>query len=90
MLSQGEILKIAQERLTGSPVYGENLEILRAGGETLTDLVDTYLRVARQSAMPRIACFYEQKASTVGRILGKDIDNVCNRVLFMCIAALLT
>ena len=75
-LSQGEILRIAQERFTGV-VYGENLEILRTGGESLTDLVDMYLRIARQGAMPRVACFYEQRASEVGRILGKDLGKVC-------------
>ena len=76
-LSQGEILTSAYEHFTESPVYGENLSILRAGGESLTDLVDNYLRIARQSKMPKIACFYEQKASPVGKILGKNISQVC-------------
>ncbi|KXX82867.1 Vegetative incompatibility protein HET-E-1 [Madurella mycetomatis] len=65
-LSQGEILRRAQELFTESPVYGENLEILRSGGESLTDLVDMYFRIARQSTMPRVVCFYEQGASEVG------------------------
>ncbi|RYP76538.1 hypothetical protein DL770_007209 [Monosporascus sp. CRB-9-2] len=70
--STGEILKHAYKLFTGSPVYGENLGILQAGGVSLIGLVDTYLRIARQSAMPRVACFYEQKASDVGRIFGKN------------------
>jgi hypothetical protein len=74
-LSQGEILKRAYKLFTENPVHGENLGILRAGAESLTDLVDFYLRMARQSPMPRIACFYEQKASDVGRILEKHPDN---------------
>ncbi|SPO02000.1 uncharacterized protein DNG_04673 [Cephalotrichum gorgonifer] len=74
-LAQGEILRRAQELFTESPVYGENLEVLRPGGESLTDLLDTYLRIARQSAMPRVACFYEQMASDVGRILGEGVTN---------------
>ncbi|KAK4118455.1 hypothetical protein N657DRAFT_651298 [Parathielavia appendiculata] len=82
-LSQGEILRRAQELFTGSPVYGENLEILRAGGESLTDVVDMYLRIARQSAMPRVACFYEQGASKVGGILGRDLENATPPVILV-------
>ncbi|KAK0741192.1 hypothetical protein B0T18DRAFT_419659 [Schizothecium vesticola] len=82
-LSQGEILIRAQELFTGSPVYGENLGILQAGGEPLTDLVDTYFRIARQSPMPRVACFYEQRASEVGRILGKDLAKATPAVILV-------
>ena len=82
-LSQGEILKRARGLFTGSPVYGENLGILQAGGESLTDLVDTYFRRARQSPMPRVACFYEQRATEVGRILGKDLAKVYTGCRFM-------
>lgn len=89
-LSQGEVLKRAQELFTGSPVYGENLEILRAGGASLIDVVDMYSRIARQSTVPRVACFYEQKASNVDRILGKDRSKVCIRSLFLCQITLLT
>ncbi|KAK4160059.1 ankyrin repeat domain-containing protein 17 [Cladorrhinum sp. PSN259] len=71
-LPQGEVLKRAQELFTDSPVYEENLEILRAGGESLVDVVDMYSRIARQSAVPRVACFYEQKESDVSRIVEKD------------------
>lgn len=89
-LSQGEILSRAYALFTGSPIYGENLGILRAGGESLTDLVDMYLRIARQSVMPRVACFYEQKASEVGGILGKDLSKVCIKSPCMCLITLLT
>lgn len=77
-LSQGEILMGAYALFKGSPVHRENLEILRKGGESLVDLVDTYLRIARQGPMPRVACFYEQKASAVGRILGRGLSQVYN------------
>lgn len=77
LLSQGEILRRASQHFAAeNPVYGENLGILRAGGEPLIDLVDTYLRVVRKGPMPRVACFYEQKASEVGRILGRDVGEV--------------
>ncbi|RYO95235.1 hypothetical protein DL764_007720 [Monosporascus ibericus] len=82
-LSQGEILIRAQELFTETPVYGENLGILRTGTESLTDLVDTYFRIARQSAMPRVACFYEQGASEVGGILRKDLGKAIPSVILV-------
>ncbi|KAL8393541.1 hypothetical protein RB599_005843 [Gaeumannomyces hyphopodioides] len=46
--------------------------------------VDTYLRVARRSPMmPRVACFYEQKASEVGRILGRDVGREIQPVILV-------
>lgn len=75
-LSQGEILRLAYERFAENPVYGENMNVLQAGGESLIDLVDTYLRIARHGTEPKVACFYEQKATRVGAILGKDSAKV--------------
>jgi hypothetical protein len=75
-LSQGEILRRAYELFAESPVHGENLNVLQAGGESLINLVDNYLRTARQSVMPKVACFYEQRASPVGAILGKDAARI--------------
>ncbi|KAL8337949.1 hypothetical protein RB598_006709 [Gaeumannomyces tritici] len=84
-LSQGEVLLRAWQLFAAErPVYSENLGILRAGGEPLIDLVDTYLRVARKSPMmPRVACFYEQKASEIGRILGKDVGTGIQPVILV-------
>ncbi|KAL8400678.1 hypothetical protein RB594_000904 [Gaeumannomyces avenae] len=84
-LSQGEVLLRAWQLFAAeSPVYSENLGILRAGGEPLIDLVDTYLRVARKSqTTPRVACFYEQKASEIGRILGKDVGTGIQPVILV-------
>ncbi|KAL1979484.1 hypothetical protein VTN96DRAFT_5710 [Rasamsonia emersonii] len=72
-LPQGEIIRRVYELFTESQVHGDNLSILKAGGESLIDLVDLYLRIARQTAMPRVACFYEQKATPVGAIFGKSV-----------------
>ncbi|KAL8340712.1 hypothetical protein RB601_006689 [Gaeumannomyces tritici] len=84
-LSQGEVLLRAWQLFAAErPVYSENLGILRAGGEPLIDLVDTYLRVARKSPMmPRVACFYEQKASDIARILGKDVGTGIQPVILV-------
>jgi hypothetical protein len=75
-LSQGQILQVAEEYFTDRPVHGENLKILRAGDESLSDLVDDYLRCARESAMPIVACFFEQRASNVGALVGKTSAEV--------------
>lgn len=75
-LSQGEILRIAEERFQTSNVHGDNLQIFRAGDESLSDLVDMYHRISRQSRAPEIACFYEQRATDVGAILGRDPEKV--------------
>lgn len=75
-LSQGEILQYAQEHFTNGPVYGDNLEIIRSVGEQLGDLLEIYFRIARQHEMPRMACFFEQIPSQVGRILGPGVGEV--------------
>lgn len=84
-LSQGEVLQRAWQHFAAeNPVYEENLGILRAGGEPLVDLVDTYLRVARKNSItPRVACFYEQKASEVGHILGRDVGKEIQAVILV-------
>lgn len=79
LLSQGEILDRAYALFAGpqTPVYTENLDILRTG-ESLVNLVNNYQRIARRSAMPRTICFYEQQASDVGAILGMQHSQACN------------
>src|SRR5580700_5700295 len=62
-LSQGEILRIAEERFQTSYVHGENLQIFRDGDDSLSDLIDMYHRILRQSRPPDIACFYEQRVT---------------------------
>lgn len=76
MLSQGKILRLAEERFKDEPIYRENLQILQSGDESLCDLVDTYLRIARQDHMPEVACFFEQRDTNVGAILGKNPTSV--------------
>jgi hypothetical protein len=78
VLSQGQILQVAEECFTDRPIHRENLKILRAGDESLSDLVDDYLHFARQSAMPLVACFFEQRASNAGALVGKSSAEVGN------------
>jgi hypothetical protein len=79
-LSQGEILQIAEERFEKEYVHGDNLKVLRAGDESLLDLVDLYGRISRQSVPPEIVCFYEQRHTNVGAILGKEPKEVRHKI----------
>ncbi|KAI9748769.1 MAG: hypothetical protein M4579_007127 [Chaenotheca gracillima] len=83
VLSQGQILQAAEKLFNDRPVHDENLQILRAGDETLCDLVDSYLRVARQTARPRVACFYEQRVTDVGRLLANDAGQAIKPVILV-------
>ncbi|KAK0609055.1 hypothetical protein DIS24_g12546 [Lasiodiplodia hormozganensis] len=42
-----------------------------------------YLRIARQNAMPRVACFFEQKVTDVGAVLGRDPEKVVRKVVLV-------
>lgn len=75
MFSKGEIPSLVEEHFQGDPIHTENIQILRSGDETLITLVDDFFRHAKKDChMPRVACFYEQEETNVGRILGKDLD----------------
>lgn len=52
---------------------GKVLEILEQGNDALTDLLADFLPVIRRSGGEdiQISCFWEQKISNVGRIIGK-------------------
>lgn len=72
-MSQVELLAAAREEYTDSEIYPEILQVLQPGNEYLQDLVDQFTRL--RSILPelrdcRIACFFELKASNVGRIVG--------------------
>lgn len=72
-MSQVELLAAAREEYTDSEIYPEILQVLQPGNEYLQDLVDQFTRL--RSTLPelrdcRIACFFELKASNVGRIVG--------------------
>lgn len=76
MFSKGDIPILAEERFGDGSIYLENLQILRRGDETLVTLVDDYLSLAKKGRMPQVACFYEQKETNVGAVLGRDPEMV--------------
>jgi hypothetical protein len=76
VFSKGDIPYLVEEHFKGGLIHKENLQILRSGDETLITLVDDYFHHAKKDRMLRVACFYEQEETNVGRILGKGLDKV--------------
>ncbi|KAF2178263.1 hypothetical protein K469DRAFT_731735 [Zopfia rhizophila CBS 207.26] len=74
---RGRIVRLAEERFRDRPLHVKSLNMLQAGGELPSDLIDDYLRVARESGKPpKITCFFERMQTDIGRILGETPDKV--------------
>lgn len=71
-MSQMEMLEAARREYHKDEVQLEVLKILEPGNEFLQDVVDQFGKTQRQANKVQIACFYELKASNVGKIVGKQ------------------
>jgi hypothetical protein len=49
---------------------GRNLRVLEPGNGELITTVTMFMETRRQQAKAKIACFYEQKPTNVGAIIG--------------------
>ena len=66
-----EMLEAARHEYHEDQVQPAALEVLQLGNAYLQDVVDGFLKKMRgQANKMQIACFYELKASDVGRIVG--------------------
>ncbi|KAF2266260.1 hypothetical protein CC78DRAFT_531667 [Lojkania enalia] len=66
-----EMLEAAQREYNNDQVQSTALEVLQPGNVYLQEVVDGFLKKMRgQTSKTRIACFYELKASDVGKIVG--------------------
>lgn len=79
-LNQGEILRAAQSQYEEGQIQGAILNILAPGNESLSDLMTLFFET-RQESKAHIACFFEQKPSNVGSILGRTRVQVRERNL---------
>jgi hypothetical protein len=70
-MSQVEMLAAARCEYSQDEIQPEVLKILEPGNEFLQEMVDQFGRTRRQAHKAQIACFYELKASNVGRVVGK-------------------
>jgi hypothetical protein len=68
-----EMLEAARREYHEDQVQPTALEVLQPGNAYLQDVVDGFLKKMRgQTNKTQIACFFELKASDVGRIVGKQ------------------
>ncbi|KAF1347336.1 hypothetical protein EJ07DRAFT_68763, partial [Lizonia empirigonia] len=67
------MLEAARREYHDDQVLPTALEVLQPGNIYLRDVVNDYLKITRgQTNKTRIACFWEQWTSNVGRIVGKE------------------
>lgn len=70
-MNQMEMLEAALREYDKDQVQSTALEVLQPGNAYLQEVVDGFLKKMRgQTNKTQIACFYELKASDVGRIVG--------------------
>ena len=78
-LNQIELLQAAQSQYEEGQIQGGVLNILAPGSESLTDLMTFFFETRQEKNKAHVACFYEQKPSNVGAILGERRIEVCQR-----------
>lgn len=70
-MNQMEMLEAARREYHDDQVQPTALEVLQPGNAYLQEVVDGFLKKMRgQTTKTQIACFYELKASDVGKIVG--------------------
>ena len=75
-LTQQTILRPAEREFGEGDVLEKELRTSQEEDESLVGLADRYLRVARQSPRPRVACFYEQKPPHVAIVISRNVRHV--------------
>lgn len=75
-LSQAEMLQAIQSQYEDDQIQASTLNILAPGNKTLGDLLDLFFETRQERNLARVACFFEQKPSNVGAILGGPRMNV--------------
>ncbi|KAF2732461.1 hypothetical protein EJ04DRAFT_335557 [Polyplosphaeria fusca] len=78
-MSQMEMLEAARREYKEDDVQPQILQILQPGNEFLQDLVDQFGRTRKLANRAVVACFFELKASNVGKIVGKADRTICGQ-----------
>jgi hypothetical protein len=76
-MSQVEMLEAAQREYHEDQIQTSVLKILEPGNEFLKDVVDQFCKTRKLPNKAHVACFFELKASNVGKIVGKQDRTVC-------------
>ncbi|KAI9856990.1 MAG: hypothetical protein M1824_005022 [Vezdaea acicularis] len=69
-MDQTTMLKAALSQYAEEQIQIANLNILAPGNEMLVDLMDTFMETRQEKHKTPVVCFFEQKRSNVGRIVG--------------------
>jgi hypothetical protein len=72
-----EMLEAARSVHQNDEVQTAILDILGTGNEFLQDLMNQFGRVRMRANKVQVACFYELKATDVGKIVGNKKRTVC-------------
>jgi hypothetical protein len=75
-MSQVEMLAAAQREYDDDDIQPQVLKILEPGNEFLQDVVDQFGNIRKKTNKVQIACFYELKATDVGKVVGKSSRTV--------------
>lgn len=78
-MSAIEMLAAAKREYDRDDIQPEVLKILEPGNEFLQDLVDQFGETRSQANKAQVACFFEMKATNVGRIVGQTDRTVSRR-----------
>jgi hypothetical protein len=81
-MSQMEMLDAARSEYDEDEVQSDIIRVLDQGNEFLQDIVDQFGRTRRQINRSKVACFFELKASNVGKIVGRK-DRIVSSQLLM-------
>lgn len=77
-----EILHNVEILFQDSQVMYENHRASNADNDWLRDLLDDFFRLLRQSQVPKIACFYEEKPTDLGIFLKGKVSTVARSLNF--------
>jgi len=71
-MSQTEMLEAARREYDMEHIQKEVLKVLEPGNEMLHDIIDRFGKTRSGPNKATVACFYELKATDVGKIVGGE------------------
>lgn len=77
-LTPMQLLDAARTQYSEDQIQPEGLTVLKPGNEFLQDLVDQFSQMWTPTDSAQVACFFELKASNVGKIVGNKDRHVCD------------
>jgi hypothetical protein len=88
-MKQSEMLEATRRQYADDEVHTSVLHILEPGNEFLQDLVDQFGKTCSLPNKAQVACFFEQKPTDVGAIVGRQARTLRSNVFRDSIANIL-